>query len=405
MPFNTVRNYLAERLLRVKKEWQLYMKNESDSEQTLQSYVDSDFDRYRRARQFHPTLEIKFRTLQTEYDKLVSAMQSDNESKHQPYELHQPVPPDLPFREDRIPAPGIKSVPLMYHSGHVIHADPATSRPLAPDSETDAAESYLPGDIDFGPQIDDRLYNLIATRYPTYLPYVNKYCRPAGTTDATFRDFNKPQKETAPLDPTRKEHVLSHVFHFLDATPYLPLHFVDTQYCKTPLVTGTGYHNRFSYKMKAHAKYSHPKEYADRPTSKGYYYNATYENARTLIHQIKEHGLPFNLLFAPENEDLAPSEIQTYTDKCNDFFNDSPTLLFTRNHISQRDGTLKVRPVYAVDDLFIIIELMLTFPLLVQARKPSCCIMYGLETIRGSNHYLDALARSFSTFFTIDWSL
>jgi hypothetical protein len=30
--------------------------------------------------------------------------------------------------------------------------------------------------------------------------------------------------------------------------------------------------------------------------------------------------------------------------------------------------------------------------------------MYGLETIRGSNHRLDYLAQSFSTFFTIDWS-
>jgi len=41
---------------------------------------------------------------------------------------------------------------------------------------------------------------------------------------------------------------------------------------------------------------------------------------------------------------------------------------------------------------------------MVQARKPSCCIMYGLETIRGSNCYLDNLAKSYSTYFTIDWS-
>nr|QXV86349.1 RNA-dependent RNA polymerase [Partitiviridae sp.] len=47
---------------------------------------------------------------------------------------------------------------------------------------------------------------------------------------------------------------------------------------------------------------------------------------------------------------------------------------------------------------------MLTFPLTVQARKPSCCIMYGLETIRGSNHYIEQLARCYSTFFSLDWS-
>jgi len=79
-------------------------------------------------------------------------------------------------------------------------------------------------------------------------------------------------------------------------------------------------------------------------------------------------------------------------------------MLFTRNHISDKDGNLKQRPVYAVDDLFILIEAMLTFPLLVMARDPECAIMYGLETIRGAMHYIDQLARSFTSFFTIDWS-
>jgi len=300
--------------------------------------------------------------------------------------------------------PGIKEVPLFYHRGSIIRANPETSRPLNPDEDSDAQESYLPGDIDFGPQIDPLIYALIQRKYPQYDYYVKTYCRPAGTTDATFRDFNKPQVPSAPIDELRKEKVLAHIFTFLDATPYLPIHFVDTQYCKTPLGTGTGYHNRFSFKQRAHAKFSHPEEYAHKPTSKGYFYNATYENARTIIHNIKKHSMPFNLHFAPEDEDLSDEQVQTYISSCNTFFNEYPTLLFTRNHISDRTKTLKVRPVYAVDDLFIIMELMLTFPLTVQARKPSCCIMYGLETIRGSNCYLDSLAMKYSTYFTIDWS-
>nr|BAT24482.1 defective RNA dependent RNA polymerase [Rosellinia necatrix partitivirus 6] len=158
------------------------------------------------------------------------------------------------------------------------------------------------------------------------------------------------------------------------------------------------------YRQKAHASFSHPLQYGSRPTSKGYFYNATYENARTIIHNIKESGVPFNIHFAPEDRDITDTEIDEYRRKCNNFFDQYPTLLFTRNHISNRDGTLKVRPVYAVDDIFIIIEAMLTFPALVQARKPDCCIMYGLETIRGANHKLDSLAQSFSTYFTIDWS-
>nr|QLC36829.1 RNA-dependent RNA polymerase [Sarcosphaera coronaria partitivirus] len=403
MPFNSVRNYLAERLQRVAKEWKFFQSSHQDTDRTQELISDEDTKRSY-ARLYQPNREEKERMLNTEYSTLVEAMRIDNQSRNQPFELHRPRTPSDIIPESRLPVPGLKLLPLVYHSGHVIHANPYTSRPLQPDEETDNAESYLPGDIDFGPDIDEHLYQLIIQKYPEYLSYINKYCRPAGTTDGTFRDFNKPQVPSEPIDLQRKEHVLKLVFHFLDCTPYRPIHFIDTQYTKTPLVTGTGYHNRFSYKSRAHAKYSHPDEYSDRPTSKGYFYNATYEHARTIIHKIKESGAPFNLYFAPEDQNLSDEQIQQYIDQHNDFFNDYPTLLFTRNHISDREKTLKVRPVYAVDDIFIIIELMLTFPLTVQARKPSCSIMYGLETIRGSNCYLDNLALRFETFFTIDWS-
>lgn len=404
MPFNTLRNFLAEKITRIRNEWKIFQSSDADPIETLERIQDSDTTRMYTRTYYDSSDQAKTQMLNQEFSTLVESMRLDYQSRHQPFELHKPVDPDATFRPDRTPAPGIKSVPLFYHTGHVIHANPETSRPLDPDNETDAAESYIPGDIDFGPEIDSHLYQLIVQKYPLYLPHINKYCRPAGTTNATFMDFNKEQIPSAPLDPSRKEHVLKHVFRLLDATPYLPLHFVDTQYAKTPLSTGTGYHNRFSYRQKAHAKYSHPTEYADKPTSKGYFYNATYDMSRTLIHKIKENGAPFNIHFLSEDQDTTEAQANEYISKLDSFFNDYPTLLFTRNHISQRDGTLKVRPVYAVDELFLIIEIMLTFPLLVQARKHSCSIMYGLETIRGSNLYLDALARSYDTFFTIDWS-
>ncbi|UWK02076.1 RNA-dependent RNA polymerase [Fusarium poae fusarivirus 2] len=132
-------------------------------------------------------------------------------------------------------------------------------------------------------------------------------------------------------------------------TPYLPLHFVDTQYDKRPLANGTGYHNRRSHEMNIHALFSHPKEYESKRTSKGYYVNAFLESARSLIHWIKLYGNPFR--HCPS--DLAQS--------LREFFLQRPTMLFTRNHISDRDGILKQRPVYAVDDLFLTIESMLTF--------------------------------------------
>jgi hypothetical protein len=404
MPFNSVRNYLAEKAIRIKQEWKLFQSNSADHAKTLTDIQDTDTRRMYSQVYHDSKNESAALALNAEFSTIVEAIRLDYQSKDQPFQLHRLRPDTTPVPESRLPAPGITLLPLEYHTGHIIHANPLTSRPLAPDLDTDNLESYIPGDIDYGPTIDPLILTLVNRKYPEYLNHINKYCRPAGTTDATFRDFNKTQIPSAPLDPDRKEHVLSLVFKFLDATPYLPIHFVDTQFAKLPLVTGTGYHNRFSYKQKAHAKYSHPPEYSERPTSKGFFYNATYENARTLIHKIKESGVPFNLQFAPEDEDLSDSQILDYIHSLSDFFNDYPTLLFTRNHISDKDKTLKVRPVYAVDDLFLIIETMLTFPLLVQARKPSCCIMYGLETIRGSNHRLDFLAKSYSTFFSIDWS-
>jgi hypothetical protein len=404
VPFNSVRNYFAERLIRIKREWQLYQQNIEDPSVITSEIHDLDTRRMYANAYVPNEKKERFRIYESEYQRIVESLRIDYQSRDQPFELRRPYPDDFQLPENRLPAPGLKLIPQQYHSGHIIHENPETSRPLNPDAETDAHESYLPGDIDFGPAINPMLRELIVRKYPEYLPYVNKYCRPAGTTNGTFRDFNKPQVPSAPIDSERKEHVLRHVFHFLDATPYLPLHFVDTQYDKRPLVTGTGYHNRFSYAQRSHAKFSHPDEYKERPTSKGYFYNATYENARTLIHKIKETGLPFNLAFAPEDENLTDDQIYDLIAHYENFFLDYPTLLFTRNHISDREKTLKVRPVYAVDDLFVVIESMLTFPLLVQARKPSCCIMYGLETVRGSNCYLDNLALKFETFFTIDWS-
>lgn len=403
-PFNSVRDYLSERYIRIKREWQLYQKHREVPSEITEAIHDSDTQRMYHGIYAPKEKEERFKIFESEYQKIVQSLQINDSTRDQPFELRRPLPDDFVLPENRTPAPGLKFVPQQYHSGHVIHENPATSRPLNPDEETDHAESYLPGDIDFGPEVDPLIRSLLERKYPTYLPFVNKYCRPAGTTNGTFRDFNKPQVPSAPIDPDRKEHVLRHVFRFLDATPYLPIHFVDTQYDKRPLVTGTGYHNRHSYQQKAHAKFSHNDDYAERPTSRGYFYNATYENARTLIHKIKDTGMPFNLAFAPEDEDLTDEQIFELISRYENFFLDYPTLLFTRNHISDRDKTLKVRPVYAVDDLFLIIESMLTFPLLVQARKPSCCIMYGLETIRGSNNYLDNLARNYATFFTIDWS-
>lgn len=373
-----IRNYFAERMSRIKSEWQRFQKHHNDTIETLSASNDTDIRRQFHQSRDRPQEHELAAQLQSELDQIYDSFNLRNLSKHEPFEYFGPLTSPLP--ENRTPAPGIRPVPHVYHQGRTV-----------------SITEDLP---ETGFRLDPLLTEILTYEFPRYIKYTHQYCRPLGTTNATFADFNKPQFATAPLNPERKEQVLAHIIKRLDARPFLPLHFVDTQFAKLPLNTGTGYHNRHSFKINAHAKYSRPDDYSKQPTSKGYYLNAFLEDARFLVHRIKDSGLPFDFNFT-DNDEL---DFLNLTKALNAFFDKYPTLLFTRNHISDRDGKLKQRPVYAVDDLFLLIETMLTFPLLVQARRPSCAIMYGLETIRGSNAQLDKLAQRFRSFFSIDWS-
>lgn len=376
MALSSVRDYLRERHIRIETEWKVYSKHEAEIEQIRQAYEAINVKRIYHGIRDRLSETERLRALQSEYDKILQSLQIKNLDKREPFEFYTHL--DLNEVPDEWkPKPGIIQLPLRYHKGRTV-------------TTTDTLGER-------GHPIHPRIKRLIYTKYPQYINIIHDYCRPLGTTIATFSDFNKEQKPSAVSPKERQDHIIRLIKHFMDATPYLPLHFVDTGFAKTPLSTGTGYHNRHSFKMNAHAQYSHPKEYADKPTSKGYYINAFLEQARTIVHYIKHYGTPYS----PGSGSLNYDEMKSMLNK---FFNEYPTILFTRNHISKVDGALKQRPVYACDELFIIMECMLTFPLLVQARKPSNCIMYGLETIRGSNQYLDLIAQNYQSYFTIDWS-
>jgi len=381
MVLATIRDFLAERKLRITEEWKRYQQtinNEKDTDLTGQA---SDIRRMYASMRDPISESQKASVLDAQFQGLIDSMLLKNNTKKEPFEFSSDTYFNG-FPENRTPSPGISGIPRKFHTGQIV-------------SESDEIpESGYP--------LNHILKDLIDRKYPTYIKYVNKYVRPLGTTDATFKDFNREQVYVAPIDPERKERVLSHVFKRLNATPYLPLHFVDTQFTKLPLHTGTGYFQRHSFWIQSHAKHSRPEEYADRPTSKGYVMNAFLLLARTQIHKIKMSGLPFD--FDIDNFDQDDTKFDELVKYLNKFINDHATMLFTRNHISERDGNLKQRPVYACDDLFILIEAMLTFPLLVMARHPDCAIMYGLETIRGAMCYIDRLAQLYTSYFTIDWS-
>jgi hypothetical protein len=375
MVFQRIRDYLTERLSNIKLEWSIFQSSGERPSVTLESHQDSDIHRIVNSFRFQFRNDEINQIYREQHDIIVSLLEQRSEFQGFPAEFRIPDRQDIfPPPDNRIPCTGIKILPWKYKPSRIVRATNET-----PES---------------GFHVHPKLMHVIDNRYPQYRQWIHKYCRPLGTTDATVADFFKPQFPVDPLDPVRKELILQHIIRKLDATPYLPLHFVDSTYDKTPLNTGTGYFNRHSYELNAHATFSHPKLYEQRTTSKGYFINAFLETARTLVHRIKLYGVPFFRDFTkPLN-----------LDHLRNFFLDHPIMLWTRNHISDRDGNLKQRPVYAVDDLFLRLESMAAFPFLVSCRKITCCIMYGFETFRGSNAAIDQLARSFRSFFSIDWS-
>lgn len=368
-----LRDYFHERLVHLKRDWKIFQsQSQSDTPIPPPTEISKDIARLEHGIKSSLSIADRDKIYQAEVSNIEDLLLNRNQQRGFPSEfyLHRSLD-TLPSK--RIPPTGIIALPFEFARSQIVEAT------------TEIPET--------GFHVEKRIERIIKNRYPHFLEHLKTYVRPLGTTDATVNDFFKPQSPSKPIDNLRKQHVLDLIIHFFAATPYLPIHFIDTQWDKTPLHTGTGYHNRHSFSARAHARFSAPTEYADRPTSKGYFINYFLEKARTIIHYIKIHGTPFD-----------PERIPDPEQALRNFLLKRPTMLFTRNHISERDGNLKQRPVYAVDDLFLKMESMLTFPAHVLARKLECCIMYGFETIRGSNVEIDRIASSYQSFFTIDWS-
>lgn len=389
-----VRNYLAEKKARIQLEWKQFQKSKSSGLTPIDLASSSDIRRlFHEKRDRLAEINAKH-ILQSEFDSILQSLHLKNEQTKQPYQFSLPMKNEPP--ESRLPASGIHLVPRYFHNGNIVRAD----NPVILDPTT---EDPIP---ETGYQVHPLIQYLIDHKYQEYKWIPSKYVRPLGTTDATFSDFNREQIPSDPIDSTRKERILAHVHKRLYTSKYLPLHALDTPFCGLPLHTGTGYYNRHSFRARAHAKFSHPIEYKDRPTSKGYFYNAFWEVARTQLHRIKLSDTPLPVPFDYDPDpNLSDSEqFAELAESLSLYIDNHATMLFTRNHISERDGNLKQRPVYAVDEMFILIEAMLTFPLLVSARQPQSAIMYGLETIRGAMSFIDHVSKDYCSYFTFDWS-
>lgn len=337
-----------------------------ESHADIHAFYDDIFEKH--------SLEQATQEYAHNYQQTKDKYKRQDQEKEEPFQFYRPIQlGETP--NNRLPAPGITQIPFKYHVEKPVYATP------------DLPES--------GFQPMKAIMEIIKTRYPKYHNYIVRYVRPLGTTDATFKDFNKEQSSTQPITEERKQHVLKHVKRYLSVKPYKPVYYASTQFAKLPVSTGTGYFNRHSYNIRSHAYYARSEIYKQKPTSKGYFFNSTFVLNGAITHHVKHHKLPFrpSKHYSQSEQEMLKKWIMT-----------RPTMIFTRNHISERDKGLKQRPVYAVDDLFLTFEVMLTLPLLCQARKMDCCIMYGLETIRGGNHYLDHIAKQYRSYFTLDWS-
>jgi hypothetical protein len=248
--------------------------------------------------------------------------------------------------------------------------------------------------------------NILQTMFMTFLSIVTEYCRPAGSADAIFDNFNQPVTPVDDPSPERLAAIMLLIHHFMQIMPYSPITFPDLRFYKWPLVTSADYHCKFSLTLRAEsARYwqylkdtfrlENRFDYSPRVNSKGYFYNSVLLSCRSIIHNIKYTGLPF-----PTNENDDRISVAA---KLRYWFMKYPTQLFVRSQIS-KTTKLKVRPVYNAPFLFILLEAMLTLPLMAMCRLPQNCLLWGYETIRGGMQELNRIAHSYTTFIMIDWS-
>jgi hypothetical protein len=310
--------------------------------------------------------------------------------------------------ELRLPRPGLQVLPFRYYKkspglGYI----EATERvlindPLAAEEPLDRKPETYSIDIDLsGNPPHPEILKIISEWFPHYSQYLDYYCRPHSFGPQAFYDFNR---TTTPHPfPTQEREAQIHelMLHIMNLKPYYPLHIAEALASGIPLSTSASYNSKYSPDEITIAKVSSPRQYAEKLTSKGHFINNSLTRARQVIHNIKNKGTPYgDTLDDSLNLDSAEHA------RLENFIISEPTELFIRSQISKRDPNepKKIRPVYAVSLLFILIEIMLTYCMIIQLRNPECAVLHGLETFRGGMIFIDRAAHSYTSYVSLDWS-
>lgn len=325
----------------------------------------------------------------------------------QPPELYEIIElSDIP--ELRQPHSGIKVLPIRYHSkppglGYVEGTETLlTNDPQSAEEPLDRKPETYSVDIDLsGQPANPTIVDYISRYTPHFLEHIETYCRPPSFGPQAFYDFNRTMEPHSAPQPERENEILECIETIFNIKPFQPLHFADTLASGIPLNTSASYSSKKSPLFRVLSRFSTPHQYAERPYSKGYSINTTLAYGRRIVHNIKNYGTPHGDTLT---DALQPDSAESF--RLQKFFQSEPTELFIRTQISKRDPNepKKIRPVYAVCLLFILIEIMLTYPLLAQLRNPECAVMHGLETFRGSMTIINFAADHFRSYVSLDWS-
>jgi len=113
---NSVRNYLHEKLYRLKEEWSRFQRNDLDPEITLEESLDSDLRRlYDQHRHKFEEKDLESHYL-AEHNAIIEEYKNRNSQRHEPFQYYS-IDEFTHLPEHRYPALGIEIVPLKYHRG------------------------------------------------------------------------------------------------------------------------------------------------------------------------------------------------------------------------------------------------------------------------------------------------
>jgi len=86
MALNSVRNYLKERNVRLRYEWQTFQRIDNDSEEMLKRFMNKDHVRVYHGCRNKVTEKQMMQQLQSEFDKILQSYKLKNLEKHEPFE-------------------------------------------------------------------------------------------------------------------------------------------------------------------------------------------------------------------------------------------------------------------------------------------------------------------------------